>query len=49
MKTIKLLFLFLIMSSVSVKANEDWGKTGHRATGEIAENHLTKKSQERNR
>ncbi len=44
MKTIQLLFLFLIISSISVKANEDWGKTGHRATGEIAEKHLTKKA-----
>jgi len=44
MKTIQLLFLFLIMSSVGVKANEDWGKTGHRVTGEIAEKYLTKKA-----
>ena len=44
MKTIQLLFLFLILSSINVKASEDWGKTGHRATGEIAEKYLTKKA-----
>jgi len=33
-----------MMNSVSILANEDWGKTGHRATGEIAEKHLSKKA-----
>ncbi len=44
MKTIPLLFLLIIMSSFSTNTNNDWGKTGHRATGEIAEKHLTKKA-----
>ncbi len=44
MKTIQLLFLFFMMGSVSTYANNDWGKTGHRATGEIAEKHLTNKA-----
>ncbi len=42
---IKVLILFcVLLTSVSSIANNDdvWGATGHRATGKIAENHLTK-------
>ncbi len=38
-----LLFIVLISSTV-FSANYDWGKTGHRATGQIAEKYLTKKA-----
>jgi fructose-1,6-bisphosphatase len=35
----------LILSSIStLKASDDFGKTGHRAVGEIAEKHLTRKA-----
>ena len=44
MKTIHLLFLLFLINSVSIYANNDWGKTGHRTTGEIAEKHLSKKA-----
>ncbi len=37
------LFIVLISSTV-FSANYDWGKTGHRATGQIAEKYLTKKA-----
>ncbi|WP_037316367.1 S1/P1 nuclease [Salegentibacter sp. Hel_I_6] len=42
----KLLILTLVLLSLtSGFANDnDWGKTGHRATGEIAENYLSKKA-----
>tara|TARA_A100000171_G_C2135993_1_gene150285 strand:+ start:525 stop:1304 length:780 start_codon:yes stop_codon:yes gene_type:complete len=36
--------LFLFLSVQLVVASEDWGKTGHRATGEIAEQYLSKKA-----
>ncbi|MDT0642972.1 S1/P1 nuclease [Zunongwangia sp. F363] len=38
-----LLFSVLIMNT-TLANNEDWGKTGHRATAEIAESYLTKKA-----
>ncbi len=41
-KTISALFCWLIVS-FSVSANE-WGKTGHRVVGEIAQQHLTPKA-----
>jgi hypothetical protein len=43
----KILFLALLISlnSVNLNAAEDWGKTGHRATGEIAQKYLSKKAQ----
>ena len=43
---IKLLFLisFLFFSNVSEKKSMFWGKNGHRATGQIAEEYLTKKA-----
>lgn len=45
MKT-KLLILLsaLFISATSVKKEDVWGPTGHRTTGKIAENHLTKKA-----
>ena len=44
MKTKVLLVIFAFMISVSSIANNDidWGQTGHRATGKIAEKHLKK-------
>lgn len=44
MKKLQFLFLLLLLSSFSVNASDDWGKTGHRTTGEIAEKYLTKKA-----
>lgn len=44
---IKVLLLFsaFLISVSAIANNEDvWGPTGHRATGKIAENHLTKKA-----
>ncbi len=38
------LFILLLISFGTVLANDDWGKTGHRATGEIADMYLTKKA-----
>lgn len=37
--------LFLVISTIAIAAEGDWGKTGHRATAEIASNHLSKKAQ----
>jgi len=40
-----LLFCVFLISASSIANNDDvWGATGHRATGKIAENHLTKKA-----
>ncbi len=36
--------LFLLVSIQVATAAEDWGKTGHRATGEIAEQYLSKRA-----
>lgn len=37
--------VFLSLSlSVGFAAENDWGQNGHRATGKIAENHLSKKA-----
>jgi len=44
MKKIQFLFIILFVSILSLNAAEDWGATGHRVTGQIAENHLTKKA-----
>ncbi|WGK65023.1 S1/P1 nuclease [Croceiramulus getboli] len=40
----RLLALFLLITSFSFATPYDWGKTGHRATGEIADKYLTKKA-----
>lgn len=42
--TLSTLLLFIFSMNVAIAAGGDWGKTGHRATGEIAEKHLTKKA-----
>ena len=40
-----LLFSAFLISVSAIANNEDvWGPTGHRATGKIAENHLTKRA-----
>ncbi|WBX73105.1 S1/P1 nuclease [Tenacibaculum pacificus] len=46
MKTkVLLLFCAFLISASTIANNEDfWGPTGHRATGKIAENNLTKKA-----
>ncbi len=43
----KLLILFLLVNLVVVNATNEWGKTGHRATGEIAEKYLSKKAKKK--
>ena len=43
-KSIYLLAIFLITSTQIQATTPDWGKTGHRAIGEIAENYLSKKA-----
>ncbi|MFT4698889.1 MAG: hypothetical protein ACI9SJ_002047 [Flavobacteriaceae bacterium] len=44
MKNIQFLFILLFVSILSLNAAEDWGATGHRVTGQIAENHLSNKA-----
>lgn len=44
MKNIYVILFFIFLSTISTQAFNDWGKTGHRATGEIAEKHLSKKA-----
>ena len=44
MKIILFSFIFLLSLSASYAADADWGQTGHRATGEIAQNHLSRKA-----
>ncbi|SHG06621.1 S1/P1 Nuclease [Salegentibacter echinorum] len=45
MKKILILSLMLLSINISfANLDNDWGKTGHRATGEIAENYLSKKA-----
>ncbi|MDR5590888.1 S1/P1 nuclease [Christiangramia sp. SM2212] len=46
MKKLLLSLLTLIVASVSFANDSDWGKTGHRATAEIAESHLNKKAKQ---
>lgn len=38
------IFLLVLIIATSSFATEDWGRTGHRATGEIAENNLSRKA-----
>jgi len=45
MKKIKIAFLLVFVALQGLYAAEDWGKNGHRATGEIAQKYLTKKAQ----
>ncbi len=44
MRKLQFLLLFFLMNSICLFANDDWGKTGHRATGEISEKYLTNKA-----
>ena len=44
MRKLQFLFLFFLLNTICLYAIDDWGKTGHRATGEIAEKYLTKKA-----
>jgi hypothetical protein len=41
----KCLLVFFIISLSGFSTDYDWGKTGHRATGQIADSYLTKKAQ----
>ncbi|MEO9570313.1 MAG: S1/P1 nuclease [Polaribacter sp.] len=38
---------FLFFSNVSEKKSDDWGKNGHRATGQIAQEYLTKRAKKK--
>ncbi len=40
----KLVLLLSLISIQGFSSEYDWGKTGHRATGQIADNHLSKKA-----
>ncbi|NJY63330.1 S1/P1 nuclease [Salinimicrobium sp. CDJ15-81-2] len=44
---IYLLAAFLFISTFTFASDNDWGRTGHRATGEVAEQHLTKRAKEK--
>jgi len=44
MKNINVLVLVFFLGFFNTVAADDWGKTGHRATGEIAEKYLSKKA-----
>lgn len=44
---IYLLFTAFFISSFTFASDNDWGRTGHRATGEVAEQHLSKKAKEK--
>ncbi len=44
MKQLSFIFLFIFLNSYISYSSDDWGKTGHRATGEIAEKHLSRKA-----
>ncbi|WP_010134403.1 S1/P1 nuclease [Ochrovirga pacifica] len=39
----KITFVFLIIT-LHLQANNDWGKTGHRTVGEVANSHISKKT-----
>jgi len=43
MKKLSLLFLILQFAFINVQAS-DWGQTGHRVIGLVAEQHLTQKT-----
>lgn len=44
---IYLLAAFLFISTFTFASDNDWGRTGHRATGEVAEQHLSKKAKQK--
>lgn len=41
---LRILLILVLFITSNVSSAEDWGRTGHRATGEIAEQHLTRKA-----
>ncbi|WP_424494582.1 S1/P1 nuclease [Salinimicrobium sp. GXAS 041] len=41
------LVVAILISSFSFASEEDWGRTGHRATGEIAQQYLSKKAKKK--
>lgn len=41
---LQIVTVLIFTTSLSLFASEDWGRTGHRATGEIAEQHLSRKA-----
>ncbi len=43
----KLILIFVFTSLLGFSSEDDWGKTGHRAIGEIANMHLTKKAKKK--
>ena len=45
MKKLLILFVAVFISQFSFANDADWGKTGHRTTGEIAQVHLSRKAQ----
>jgi hypothetical protein len=44
MRIFQITVLIFLISYSTVLASEDWGRNGHRATGEIAQKHLTRKA-----
>ncbi len=44
MKNLLLITVFFLGLNISFASEYDWGQNGHRATGEIAQNHLSKKA-----
>ena len=44
MKKLSIFFLFIFLNSYVSFSSNDWGKTGHRATGEIAQKYLSRKA-----
>ncbi len=44
MKNILFAAFLIFSSTIGFASEDDWGKTGHRATAEIAENHLSEKA-----
>ncbi|PKP40150.1 MAG: S1/P1 Nuclease, partial [Bacteroidetes bacterium HGW-Bacteroidetes-13] len=42
MKNVLFLFAFILSSQITSGTNLDWGKTGHRVVGELAEQNLNK-------
>ena len=46
MKKLLIVVVLLLVSNSGIASGGDWGKTGHRATAEIAEKHLTEKTKE---
>jgi len=44
MKSFILTVIFLLSLNLGFSNNYDWGQTGHRTIGEIANNHLSKKA-----